>query len=273
MPKKGPIGFFDSGYGGLTVLNEVRELLPEYDYLYLGDNARAPYGTRSFEIVYKYTWECVRRLFDEGCELVILACNTASAKALRSIQQKELIDYPGKRVLGVIRPSAEIVGPWSSNDELVVLATEGTVNSESYVLEFKKFSAETKVNQYTCPMWVPLVESGEFRSKEGKAIIKRDVERVGELFPSADVYLLGCTHYPILMDEIRKYTGDNIKVVSQGPIVAESLKKYLTRHSWLVKRLSTGGDVIYMTTEDPETFEESARRIFNMDVNVQHINL
>lgn len=273
MPKKGPIGFFDSGYGGLTVLNEVRELLPEYDYLYLGDNARAPYGTRSFDVVYEYTWQCVKFLFDQGCELVILACNTASAKALRSIQQKELLDYPGKRVLGVIRPSAETVGQLSKSNEIVVLATEGTVQSESYVIEFKKYSPTIKVYQYACPMWVPLVESGEYHTKEGKAIIERDLQEVKRRYPQADVYLLGCTHYPILMEELEAHTGKNVLVVSQGPIVAESLKSYLRRHSWLVKRLSTKGQVTYLTTEEHKIFETNAKRIFEVDLNVQHVKI
>lgn len=273
MPKKGPIGCFDSGYGGLTVLNELRELLPEYDYLYLGDNARAPYGTRSFDVVYEYTWQCVKYLFDQGCELVILACNTASAKALRSIQQNELLDYPGKRVLGVIRPSAETVGQLSKSNEIVVLATEGTVQSESYVLEFKKYSPITKVNQYACPMWVPLVESGEYHTPEGKAIIERDIQKVKQNFPKADVFLLGCTHYPILLEEIEKHTGAGILVVSQGSLVAESLKSYLGRHSWLVKRLSTKGAVTYLTTEEHEVFESNARRIFKVDLRVQHVKI
>lgn len=273
MPKKGPIGFFDSGYGGLTVLNEVREVLPDYDYLYLGDNARAPYGTRSFDVVYEYTWQCVKRLFDEGCELVIVACNTASAKALRSIQQKELLDYPGRRVLGVIRPSAETVGKLSKSKEIVVLATPGTVQSDSYVLEFKKFSPSITVHQYSCPMWVPLVESGEFKTPEGQSIIKRDLENVKNQYPNADVYMLGCTHYPILYDIIQKYKDEKALVVSQGPLVAESLKKYLSRHSWLVKRLSTKSTVRYFTTEDHQVFEESVRNIFGINLTVEHIKI
>ncbi len=273
MPKKGPIGFFDSGYGGLTILNEVRTALPDYDYLYLGDNARAPYGTRSFEVVYEYTWQCVKRLFDEGCELVIVACNTASAKALRSIQQKELLDYPGRRVLGVIRPSAEKVGQFSKSNEIVVLATQGTVQSDSYLLEFKKFSPATTIHQYACPMWVPLVESGEFTTKEGQSIINRDLNNVKNEFPSADVYLLACTHYPILYKSIKKYTNDDVLIVSQGTIVAESLKNYLSRHSWLVKRLRTGGSVNYLTTEEIDVFQESVAHIFGMQLSANHIKI
>jgi glutamate racemase len=273
MPKKGPIGFFDSGYGGLTVLNEVRAVLPDYDYLYLGDNARAPYGTRSFEVVYEYTWQCVKRLFNEGCELVIVACNTASAKALRSIQQNELLDYPGRRVLGVIRPSAETVGELSKLKEIVVLATQGTVQSNSYALEFKKFSPSTLIHQYACPMWVPLVESGEFNTKEGQSILKRDLNDVKIKFPSADVYLLGCTHYPILFKNIQRFTSDDVLIVSQGPIVAESLKKYLSRHSWLVKRLSTGGRIKYLTTEESQVFKDSVANIFGIQLSVEHIKI
>lgn len=273
MPKKGPIGFFDSGYGGLTVLNEVRTVLPDYDYLYLGDNARAPYGTRSFEVVYDYTWQCVKRLFDEGCELVIVACNTASAKALRSIQQKELLEYPGRRVLGVIRPSAETVGELSKSNEIVVLATQGTVQSNSYALEFKKFSSSTLIHQYACPMWVPLVESGEFNTKEGQSIIKRDLIDVKNKYPNADVYLLGCTHYPILYKSIKEYTNDDLLLVSQGPIVAKSLRKYLSRHSWLVKRLSTGGSVKYLTTEESQVFEDSVASILGIQLSAKQIKI
>lgn len=273
MPKKGPIGFFDSGYGGLTVLNEVRDLLPEYDYLYFGDNARAPYGTRSFDVVYEYTWQCVRRLFEEGCELVILACNTASAKALRSIQQKELLNYPGKRVLGVIRPSAETIGKLSRTGEIVVLATEGTVQSNSYVLEFGKYSPETKVHQYACPMWVPLVESGEYKTQEGKSIIERDILNIQKSYPKADVYLLGCTHYPILFDDIQKVKSNEVLLVSQGAIVAESLKQYLSRHSWLVKRLSTKGSLHYFTTEDHFVFEQRVDDIFGIQLSAEQIKI
>jgi glutamate racemase len=273
MSKKGTIGFFDSGYGGLTVLNEVRKILPEYDYLYLGDNARAPYGTRSFEVVYEYTWQCVKYLFERGCELVILACNTASAKALRSIQQKELLDYPGKRVLGVIRPSAESISRFSKNKEIAVLATEGTVQSNSYILEFNKFSPETIVHQYSCPMWVPLVESGEYKTSEGKSIIKRDLDRINDSFPNADVYLLGCTHYPILLQYILSCVPKNIKVISQGNLVAKSLKKYLSRHSWLVRRLSTTGSIHYLTTENSTIFNESVKEIFDVGLTSEHIKI
>jgi len=255
MAKKGPIGFFDSGYGGLTVLEEVRKVLPEYDYLYLGDNARAPYGTKSFEVVYDYTWQCVKELFNRGCELVILACNTASAKALRSIQQNELIDYPGKRVLGVIRPSAENVGKLSKTNEIAVLATQGTVNSSSYVLEFQKHSPLTKVHQHACPFWVPLVENNEFSSEEGMQFIKKDIDQVLNDFPEIDVIVLGCTHYPILLPVLEKFVPSHILIVSQGEIVAHSLKNYLKRHTWLVKKLSTNKTCQFLTTENAGVFE------------------
>lgn len=273
MAKKGPIGFFDSGYGGLTVLEEVKKILPEYDYLYLGDNARAPYGTKSFDVVYDYTWQCVKELFNRGCELVILACNTASAKALRSIQQNELIHYPGKRVLGVIRPSAENVGKLSKNNEIVVLATEGTVNSLSYVLEFQKHSPETKVNQHACPFWVPLVENNEFSSDEGIQFIKKDVDKVLRDYPNIDVIVLGCTHYPILMPVLKKLVPEHILIISQGEIVAHSLKQYLKRHTWLVKKLSTNKSSTFLTTENADVFVSSVKSILGLKINAQQIEI
>lgn len=273
MAKKGPIGFFDSGYGGLTVLEEVQRCLPEYDYLYLGDNARAPYGTKSFDVVYEYTWQCVKELFSRGCELVILACNTASAKALRSIQQNELIDYPGKRVLGVIRPSAENVGKLSHTNEIVVLATQGTVNSMSYVLEFEKHSPETKVFQHACPFWVPLVENNEFSSDEGIQFIKKDIDKVLRDYPNIDVIVLGCTHYPILMPILEKLVPKHISIISQGEIVAQSLKQYLKRHTWLVKKLSTNKSRKYLTTENSQVFESSVKSILGLEIEAKQIEL
>jgi glutamate racemase len=273
MAKKGPIGFFDSGYGGLTVLTEVKKILPEYDYLYLGDNARAPYGTKSFDLVYEYTWQCVKELFNRGCELVILACNTASAKALRSIQQNELINYPGKRVLGVIRPSAENVGKLSNTNEIVVLATEGTVNSLSYVLEFQKYSPETKVNQYACPLWVPLVENNDFSSEEGIQFIKKDIDKVWTDYPKIDVIVLGCTHYPILLPVLEKLVPSHIRIISQGEIVAHSLKHYLKRHMWLLKKLSTNKSCTFLTTENPYVFESSVKSIFDLEIVANQIEI
>ncbi len=273
MPKQGPIGFFDSGYGGITVLRAVRRLLPEYNYLYLGDNARAPYGTRSFDVVYDYTWQGVRTLFEQGCQLVILACNTASAKALRSIQQKELLDYPGRRVLGVVRPSAESIGKLSKSNEVVVLATEGTVRSASYPMEFAKFSPSTKVHQHACPMWVPLVESGEYRTPEGQLMIKKDIHEVRRLYPNADVYLLGCTHYPILEPFLQTVIEDQVHVVSQGEVVATSLERYLKRHSWLVRKLQTGRSVQYMTTENAVIFERRVFELFGQRCRAEQIKI
>lgn len=273
MAKKGPIGFFDSGYGGLTVLEEVKKILPEYDYLYLGDNARAPYGTKSFDIVYEYTWQCVKELFSRGCDLVILACNTASAKALRSIQQKELIDYPGKRVLGVIRPSAENVGKLSKTNEIVVLATEGTVNSLSYVLEFQKLSPNTKVNQHACPFWVPLVENNKFSSEEGIQFIKKDIDKVLSDYPKIDVIVLGCTHYPILLPVLKKLVPKHILILSQGEIVAHSLQQYLKRHTWLVKKLSTNKSCTFLTTENADVFESSVKSILGLEIVAKQIEI
>ncbi|MDX1652669.1 MAG: glutamate racemase [Brumimicrobium sp.] len=271
--KKGPIGFFDSGYGGLTVLEEVRKVLPEYDYLYLGDNARAPYGTKSFQIVYEYTWQCVKELFSRGCDLVILACNTASAKALRSIQQNELVDYPGKRVLGVIRPSAENVGRMSFTKEIAVLATQGTVASNSYVLEFQKFSPEVKVHQYACPVWVPLIENNEFLTEEGRSFIRKDVNNVLRNYPNIDVIVLACTHYPILLPMLETMIPSHIKIVSQGEIVATSLKSYLQRHTWLVKKLSTKRTTLYLTTENATVFQESTESILGLKLVAQQIEI
>lgn len=273
MPKQGPIGFFDSGYGGITVLREVRQRLPEYDYLYLGDNARAPYGTRSFDVVYEYTWQGVRTLFECGCQLVILACNTASAKALRSIQQKELLDYPGRRVLGVVRPSAENIGAMSKTNEIVVLATEGTVRSASYPMEFAKFSPSTQVHQYACPMWVPLVESGEYQTPEGQLMIKKDLRAVQKRYPNADVYLLGCTHYPVLEPFLQTVIDGHVTVVSQGTLVGASLESYLKRHSWLVKKLQTGRSVRYMTTEKASVFETRVLELFGQRCRAKQIKI
>lgn len=273
MKKIAPIGFFDSGYGGLTVLKEVQELLPEYDYLYLGDNARAPYGTKSAEMVYQHTWESVRYLFAQGCDLVILACNTASAKALRRIQQTHLKDYPGKRVLGVIRPSAEVVGDFSQTNEIVVLGTEGTISSNTYINEFEIFSPQTTVHQYACPLWVPLIESGRYTSKEGTALIKKDLSAIRKMFPKADVMLLGCTHYPIIKHIIENEEFNTIKVVSQGEILAQSLAAYLQRHSWMNDKLTFNGERIYLTTGDAKQFKEHASKILGLVVKAKHVNI
>ncbi|PWH81330.1 glutamate racemase [Brumimicrobium oceani] len=273
MNKSSPIGFFDSGYGGLTVLKEVQKQLPNYDFLYLGDNARAPYGTRTANVVYQYTWEAVKTLFAQGCDLVVLACNTASAKALRRIQQEKLPDYPGKRVLGVIRPSAEVVGSYSKSNNIVVIGTEGTISSNTYVDEFSTFSPQTFVNQYACPLWVPLIENKQFNTIEGEAFIKNDLQKIITNFPKADVLLLGCTHYPILQSFIENHIPKSILVISQGEIVADSLLLYLSRHEWLDKKLSKNKFTRYLTTEDPEVFEVLASSILGIEVNVEHINI
>jgi glutamate racemase len=271
--RKSPIGFFDSGYGGLTVLHDVRQVLPEYDYLYLGDNARAPYGTRSFDVVYEYTWECVKELLDRGCDIVIVACNTASAKALRTIQQVNLLDYPGKRVLGVIRPSAEVIGNYSSSKHVGILATEGTVNSNSYLLEIEKFFPQLIVHQHACPLWVPLIENNAFDSDEGKGFIKKDIEKLLSASPSIDTIILGCTHYPIIQHIIVEFLPHHIKVLSQGPIVAQSLKQYFQRHTWLVKKLSTKQNLHFLTTESSEEFNLNVKRILNLEIQSEHISL
>lgn len=273
MKNCSPIGFFDSGYGGLTVLKEVQELLPQYDYLYLGDNARAPYGTKSTEMVYRHTWESVQYLFSLGCELVILACNTASAKALRKIQQTHLKDKQGKRVLGVIRPSAEIVGDFSQTNQIIVLGTQGTISSKTYIKEFGFFSPQTTVHQYACPLWVPLIESGEYASPEGKALIKKDLKIIEKAFPVADVILLGCTHYPIIKEYIESELPQRINVVSQGELLAESLEAYLQRHAWMNAKLTKEGTRTYLTTGDVSKFDTHASKILGNKINAKHVNI
>lgn len=258
MVNKTPIGVFDSGYGGLTILKALQETLPEYDYIYLGDNARAPYGPRSFEVVYEYTLEAVQALFDKGCELVILACNTASAKALRTIQQNDLpkID-PNKRVLGVIRPSVEKLASMSHSHHIGVLATEGTVKSESYVLELAKLSPETKVYQQACPIWVPLIENNLHLSEPGKAFLKADWEKLLTQENKIDTVILGCTHYPLVANYLRDIST-NIEIIEQGPIIAESLKDYLSRHPEMEIKCSKGSNTQYFTSENTQTFNQKA---------------
>lgn len=273
MDKLAPIGFFDSGYGGLTVLKEVLDLLPQYDYLYLGDNQRAPYGVKTLEEVYQYTWECVQELFSQGCELVILACNTASAKALRRIQQNDLHRYPGKRVLGVVRPSAEIVGDLSEKDEIIVLGTQGTISSNTYLDEFSFFSPQTKVHQYACHDWVRIIESGEHHLESGRSLIRQDLIEIQSLYPNADVVLLGCTHYPIIKSFIEKHFPENIKIVSQGEFLATSLKSYLERHPWMREKITTNGSRTYLTTGDATKFQEQASTILSMNVVAKQVTL
>ena len=270
----GPIGIFDSGYGGLTILQDIRERLPQYDYLYLGDNARAPYGPRSFDVVYEYTLQAINELFGRGCELVILACNTASAKALRNIQQNDLpkID-PEKRVLGVIRPSAEIIGQYSESNTIGVLATQGTVNSQSYILEIAKFSPECKVYQHACPMWVPLIENNNHETKAGREFIKDDVEQLMEMNHHIDTIILGCTHYPVLKDYIETIVPKHVKVIAQGTIVADSLADYLLRHPWMDAKCSKNRTIQFITTENVEEFNTNANNYIDVEVKASHIHL
>lgn len=269
IPVTGPIGVFDSGYGGLTILSKIRELLPSYDYLYLGDNARAPYGSRSFEVVYEFTLQAVRRLFELGCPLVILACNTASAKALRSIQQNDLpfLD-PTRRVLGVIRPTVECIGDITRTRHVGLLATAGTVRSLSYPLEIRKLFPDIQVSGVPCPLWVPLVENNEFNSEGADFFVRKYIESLLEKDPAIDTFILGCTHYPLLIHKIRQFTPAHIRLVSQGELVSESLKNYLHRHPEMDVRCSKNGRYEFLTTESVEKFRESAS-IFLKEENLQ----
>jgi len=270
----GPIGVFDSGVGGLTILKEIRKTLPEYDYIYLGDNARAPYGTRSFETVYEYTLEAVKKLFSLGCPLVIIACNTASAKALRSIQQNDLPSIaPDKRVLGVIRPTTEDAGNYTQTKHLGILATPGTVKSESYQIEIQKFFPDLMVHQEACPMWVPLIENNEHLSPGGEYFIQKNLNNLLQKDHRIDTLILGCTHYPLLLPVLKKLIPPSIRIVSQGPIVAEKLKIYLARHTEIASLCTTGRTVTYLTTESPSAFEEKAFLFLDETVQAKHIEL
>ncbi len=252
----GPIGVFDSGYGGLTILRELRNVLPEYDYLYLGDNARAPYGSRSFEVIYRYTLEAVRELFNRGCPLVILACNTASAKALRSIQQRDLPNIdPTRRVLGVIRPTVEILGQVSKTGHIGVLGTPGTVASHSYMIETTKIFPEMKVTEQACPLWVPIVENSEAEDDGADYFVRKYIDELLQKDPDVDTFVLGCTHYPLLINKIRRYAPDGVRILEQGRLVADSLKDYLCRHPEMECRLSKGGDAEFLTSENTEKFD------------------
>ena len=270
----GPIGVFDSGYGGLTILHAIRQRLPEYDYLYLGDNARAPYGSRSFDVVYQFTRQAVLRLFEMGCHLVVLGCNTASAKALRTIQQKDLPQWDAdRRVLGVIRPTAEIIGNITRSRHVGVLATEGTIRSESYNMEINKLHPDISVSGVACPFWVPLVEYNEADSPGADYFVKKRIDQIMNLDPAIDAIILGCTHYPLLMPKILKYLPAGVCVIPQGEFVADSLADYLQRHTDMQQRCSTGATVRYLTTENPDKFSESARIFLHEPVNVEHITL
>ncbi len=263
------IGVFDSGYGGLTVLREFEKRLPEYDFIYLGDNARAPYGTRSYEVVYRYTWEAVRCLFGMGCPLVVLACNTASAKALRTIQQQDLplTSDPSRRVLGVIRPSAEFVGAATRTRHVGVLATEGTVRSRSYELEIAKLHPDVTVVQEACPIWVPLVESREADGPGADYFVRRHLESLLARDPQIDAIILGCTHYPLLSNKLRQYLPPGIRLIDQGSVVAASLVDYLGRHPELASRLTRGGRRQFYTTEVETAFDERAGYFLGREIS------
>lgn len=269
-----PIGVFDSGYGGLTVLKEIVRQLPQYDYLYLGDNARTPYGTRSFKTIYEYTLESVKYLFDQGCPLIILACNTASARALRSIQQKDLPSLcPENRVLGIIRPTAEVIGHHTKSKSVAVLGTPGTVKSESYILEIEKQFPDIKVVQQACPMWVPLVENGETDNQGSDFFIRKYLTELFTKDHKVDTLLLACTHYPLLMTGIKKYVDEEIKILSQGRIVAESLENYLFRHPEMETRLSRQGNRTFLTTGSENDFSEKASAFYGKSVRAKNIHL
>ena len=298
--KMAKIGIFDSGYGGLTILREIRRVLPEYDYLYLGDNARAPYGTHSFDVIYRYTLQAVKYLFEQDCALVILACNTASAKALRTIQQKDLpeinlksqisnLKSPKHNVLGVIRPTVEAVPEITKTGHVGILATPATVSSESYVLELEKLADGLVVTQQACPMWVPLIEAGEHNSDGAKFFVGKYLREILSKDPQIDTLVLGCTHYPLLKEKIEGWLRyheeieesefpeaihtEHIQIISQGTLVAESLKDYLTRHPEYREQLSLGGTCAYQTTENADRFAQSASLFLDSPVQAEHIDL
>lgn len=270
----GAIGVFDSGYGGLTILREMRKLLPEYDYMYLGDNARAPYGTRSFDVVYQFTLEAVKSLFERGCHLVVLACNTASAKALRSIQQKDL---PGldssRRVLGVVIPTVEALGGITKNGNIGVLGTPGTISSGTYDIEIAKFFPQYRTVSVACPMWVPLVENKEFDSPGADYFVEKYVEELFEQEPDIDTIVLGCTHYPLLIDKISRQVAGRAAIVTQGELVAASLKDYLHRHPEMDAKCTKNGTCTYLTTENPVKFTELAEIFLDAPIAANHVTL
>ena len=275
LPSTGPIGVFDSGYGGLTILDKIRGLMPEYDYIYLGDSARCPYGPRSFEVVYEFTLQAVSKLFELGCPLVILACNTASAKALRTIQQINLPEIDAtRRVLGVIRPTAECIGEITRSRHVGILATAGTIKSESYLLEIHKLSPDIVVTGEACPMWVSLVENNEYQSEGADYFVKQHINRLLDKDPMIDTIILGCTHYPLLLDKIRQFTPGHIRIIAQGEYVARSLQDYLNRHPEMDARCEKGGKCRFLTTESENKFEESASIFLGrQDIKVESIAL
>lgn len=270
----GPIGIFDSGYGGLTVFDKIREAMPDYDYIYLGDNARTPYGPRSFEVVYRFTRQAVEKLFSEGCQLVILACNTASAKALRTIQQRDLPEWdPTRRVLGVIRPTVELMDRISATKHIGILGTSGTISSLSYVMEIEKMFPHIKVTGEACPMWVPLVENNEFDSPGSDYFVKKHLDHIFSVDPQIDTLVLGCTHYPLLAAKIKQYLPAGITLLSQGEYVAESLKDYLKRHPEMDSKLTRHGACRFLTTESADKFSEAASIFLNAPLNVEQISI
>lgn len=270
----GPIGVFDSGYGGLTILRRLQALMPQYDYVYLGDNARAPYGTRSFQVVYEFTLQAVRKLFYMGCPLVVLGCNTASAKALRTIQQADLprIDA-SRRVLGIIRPTAECIGQLTQTRHVGIMATPGTIRSNTYALEIAKQYPDIQVSGQACPMWVPLVENGEYDQPGADYFVRKYVDALMCSDPQIDTIILGCTHYPLLLDKIRQAVPAGVQLMSQGDYVARSLEDYLRRHPEMQRRLTQGAQVRYLTTEDPESFKDAAAMFLSHPVVAERIVL
>lgn len=269
-----PIGIFDSGYGGLTILNEIRRELPEYDFLYLGDNARTPYGTRSFDVVYKFTLQCVEYLFSQGCHLIILACNTASAKALRTIQQNVLPNTdPLRRVLGVIRPTVEAVGKMTVTNHIGLFATSGTVLSNSYPLEIRKIYPDVRVVSEACPMWVPLIENNEYLSPGADYFVRKHAHNLMKTDNAIDTIILGCTHYPLLKGKIEKELPDHVSVISQGEIVARSLADYLLRHPEMDQKCSKNSSCRYLTTENPGKFSSSASIFLSDEIRAQHVEV
>ena len=268
------IGVFDSGFGGLTILRNLQKALPQYDYLYVGDNARAPYGSRTFETIFRYTLQAVRELFSRGCPLVILACNTASAKALRSIQQDVLpYEFPDKRVLGIVRPTAEEIGKFSKSGHIGIFGTAGTVSSGSYLIEINHFYPELKVTQHACPMWVPLVEYGERESEGARFFVKKDVDALLAQDPDIDTVLLACTHYPLLEGAIRAALPEKVRLVFQGDIVSEKTVDYLKRHPEMDARCTKGGSCTYFTTESVETFLPNASIFLNSAIEARSVSI
>jgi len=271
----GPIGIFDSGYGGLTIFEKITELLPQYDYIYLGDNARTPYGTRSFDVVYEFTRQCVKKLFEMGCHLVILGCNTASAKALRTIQRIDLkeIDDPNRRVLGVIHPTVEALEGLTTSKHVGIFGTAGTIQSGSYTIEIKKLFPDIKVTGEACPIWVPLVENNEYNNEGADYFIKKNIDNLLKSDPKIDTIILGCTHYPLLVDRIKQFTPENINIISQGEIVARSLQQYLLNHPEIDEKCTKNGAQRFYTTESEKKFAKSASIFLKHNISVERISI